>query len=75
MAKKTVTWVGSKNCDFCKKECAHILIDGKTIYGPWAVMCHECYNEYGVGLGVGKGQLYEKNKNGVFEQITPPESF
>lgn len=30
--------------------------DGKTIMGPWANMCDECFAQYGVGLGVGQGQ-------------------
>ena len=46
-------------CDFCKREVA-IWVDGKTVYGPWANMCLECYKVKGVGLGIGKGQLIEK---------------
>lgn len=30
--------------------------DGKTAHGPWANMCEECFNQYGTGLGTGKGQ-------------------
>lgn len=30
--------------------------DGKTRWGPWANMCEDCWNHYGVGLGLGKGQ-------------------
>jgi hypothetical protein len=30
--------------------------DGRTKSGHWANMCQECYQEYGVGLGLGKGQ-------------------
>lgn len=30
--------------------------DGKTRSGPWANMCEECFAEYGVGLGTGRGQ-------------------
>ena len=59
-------WVGSLTCDFCKKICKDSLIDGKTIHGPWAVMCPSCFEKYGIGLGLGKGQLYEKNKDGEF---------
>ncbi len=30
--------------------------DAKTISGPWANMCADCFQAYGVGLGTGKGQ-------------------
>lgn len=36
--------------------------DGKTIIeAHWAYMCEECFQKYGVGLGLGKGQrlIYE----------------
>ena len=41
-------------CDFCKDEAVY---DGRTVMGPWAMMCPEHYMEHGVGLGVGKGQF------------------
>lgn len=31
-------------------------VDGKTVLGPWANMCTECHERYGVGLGTGRGQ-------------------
>ena len=31
-------------------------IDGRTTMGPWAFMCIDDYDRYGVGLGMGKGQ-------------------
>lgn len=30
--------------------------DGKTHGGPWGNMCEPCFAEYGIGLGLGKGQ-------------------
>ena len=41
-------------CDICKTRDAHY--DGRTRLGPWANMCLQCFGEFGVGLGVGKGQ-------------------
>ena len=41
-------------CDMCSDRPA--AIDGKTTFGPWAYMCMPCYDTYGVGLGLGKGQ-------------------
>ena len=50
-------------CDICKKEKA--IIDGKTVYGPWAFMCEKCFHEVGIGLGLGKGQILKRGKNNV----------
>lgn len=36
--------------------------DGKTKSGPWANMCHPCFVEHGVGLGLGQGQKLEVAK-------------
>ena len=36
------------------------FIDGKTVQGPWALMTVDSYFRNGVGLGLGKGQLYKK---------------
>jgi hypothetical protein len=30
--------------------------DAKTTLGPWANLCETCFQRYGVGLGLGKGQ-------------------
>ena len=47
-------------CDFCKENGKDIsaVIDGKTIYGPWAGMCLDCAKKYGKGLGTGIGQVF-----------------
>jgi len=46
-------------CDYCKL-LTHTLkaavVDGKTKDGPWAYMCEEHFRDFGVGLGLGKGQ-------------------
>lgn len=46
------------NCDFCQREDKEVKADcdGKTVFGPWANMCSEHYEAYGVGLGLGRGQ-------------------
>lgn len=31
--------------------------DGKTKDGPWAYMCPPCFQDHGIGLGTGRGQL------------------
>ena len=40
-------------CDFCAETAA---FDGKTRVGPWANMCPAHMEEYGFGLGTGRGQ-------------------
>lgn len=43
-------------CNFCHKP-TDALVDGKTLMGPWANMCDAHFLKYGVGLGLGKGQV------------------
>ena len=53
------------DCDICIKlksraatgEAMKAKYDGKTKVGSWAYMCQECFEELGVGLGIGKGQV------------------
>jgi hypothetical protein len=61
---KVKKWLGSQTkCDFCKIELTSwtvaAFVDGKTVMGPWALMCPECFEKYGVGLGLGRGQKYD----------------
>ena len=41
------------DCDFCGETAKY---DGRTKLGPWANMCQYCFNIYGIGLGLGRGQ-------------------
>jgi len=56
-------------CDICHRDIEEIggevYIDGKTKSGPWANMCTSCHRNFGVGLGLGKGQMYDLNKNKI----------
>lgn len=70
MNNKEVKWMGSKVCDFCHKDIDDILIDGKTMMGPWAVMCEECHSIHGYPtFATGIGQKYKKNSEGDFVKI------
>jgi len=42
-------------CDLCPNPIS--LVDGKTITGIWANMCTICFSKYGIGIGLGKGQV------------------
>lgn len=63
-AKRDGTWTvvaARPNCDvhmMAKPGSPRVeaLYDGKTTGGPWAYMCQECFDEHGVGLGIGRGQ-------------------
>jgi hypothetical protein len=47
-------------CDLCRKmRHTHTIAtyDGATVYGPWAYMCTDCFDTYGIGLGTGRGQV------------------
>lgn len=47
-----------------------VIIDGKTKYGPWALMSPKSYEEHGIGrLGLGFGQKYKKQANGKWLKI------
>ena len=58
-----------KKCDICDRPDLDIIVDGKTIHGPWAWMCVDCYREVGVGLGLGRGQLFIQYKDGELIKI------
>lgn len=46
------------DCDMCaqRKHKRPAAYDGKTIYGPWANMCEDDFQAFGIGLGTGRGQ-------------------
>jgi hypothetical protein len=50
------------SCDICHIPLKGLpFIDGKTSMGPWGIMCRDCHQSYGFGLGTGKGQKYDKS--------------
>ena len=53
MAHTTVIVDRLPQCDLCECE-AHY--DARTVTGQWGYLCDQHYSEYGVGLGLGKGQ-------------------
>ena len=57
------TWASNhpKECQLCCIKIRTEFVDGKVAHNKkWAVMCVACHKVYGVGFGVGKGQLYKK---------------
>ena len=50
-----------KTCDLCQGKCSDEFVDGVTkLSGLWGNMCADCFRRYGIGLGTGVGQRYEK---------------
>jgi hypothetical protein len=67
---KKTQWMGNISaCDICHKPITNVFVDGATNQGPWAIMCLECFKEYGVGLGTGSGQEYWKAEDGEFYKV------
>lgn len=54
--------IKDRKCDICGTV-PQKIVDGKTRQGPWGMMCRPCHKIYGVGLGTGRGQLYD-NRTG-----------
>lgn len=48
-------------CDVCGQKNA--LYDARTSLECWAYLCQEDFEKYGVGLGLGKGQLLNETQN------------
>lgn len=47
-----------RTCQCCGGALGKTFVDGRLRIGPWAVMCRSCHRDLGVGLGIGRGQLY-----------------
>lgn len=62
---KVTKYINPPNvCDNCHCDFGTFMYDAKTVYGPWANLCSDCFNVIGVGLGTGLGQQYIKNEAG-----------
>ena len=64
--------VSSNDCDICgcKLQSRGLWIDGRVGGNlKWANMCADCFNDRGVGIGSGKGQLYARQPNGDWRLV------
>lgn len=65
-------WDGKipEHCEMCECKLNDVFIDGDTgRVGPgWALICKNCHDTYGKGLGVGKGQMYDLKTSLKIEQ-------
>lgn len=57
-------------CDMCgdplRADVGTAMYDARTRGGPWGCLCRSCFDSYGVGLGTGLGQRYEREADGRF---------
>lgn len=75
MSEEKKYWFGSeiKKCNLCERKFGEdnlagiVFVDGRTVFGPWAIMCLSCHDSYGVGLGIGRGQAYALQRDGEDE--------
>jgi hypothetical protein len=62
----TQLMMDASKCDICGNAITDTCIDGRTKTGQWGLLCPGCHRRNGVGLGIGKGQLYTKRADGTF---------
>lgn len=67
------TWHGGTQCQCCGAAEPRQIVDGRTAQGPWGTFCRECHLRIGVGLGTGRGQLYERRRVDRLGRTDVPE--
>lgn len=61
---KPVYWMGNvEKCQICQANFKDVMYDSNTRLG-WGNICQECFEDYGTGLGTGRGQKYERQADG-----------
>jgi hypothetical protein len=62
-----IYWAGRlERCDLCEQPFAdaRFMIDAHLKEDIGACVCAVCFAAHGIGLGLGKGQLYERTREG-----------
>ncbi len=57
-------------CDVCLATIDDEFIDGALLTGPWARLCPACHRRWGAGLGMGRGQRYTRQADGMWLNTT-----
>lgn len=60
MPNTTKTWQGTKQktCDVCYNQFTDVFYDARLPLGHWALICHSCFTNMALKLGLGHGQKY-----------------
>ena len=68
--KQEIFWLSEipNRCDLCKCAITHKFYDAHLKIGCAANVCPSCFLFEGIGLGIGRGQEYTKQKNGSYKQ-------
>lgn len=71
MAEQQKFWAGKVNeVDDFGKPITNVFIDGKTSCGgSWGIMSQISHRRHGVGVGIGLGQVYEKQSDGRWLKV------
>lgn len=57
------------NCDACQRPFGDLLFDQRTTNGQWGNLCAECSSRYGMGIGPGVGQQYQRQSDGRYLKV------
>ena len=65
-AERRVEWLSTPpvECQLCGESITQVFYDARTFVGPWACVCPACFHLSCVGLGLGRGQRYEREAEG-----------
>lgn len=66
--KKPVTKPKPPKCDACGGSIGTVFYDAR-LEGRWGNYCHYCFYAYGGKLGVGNGQKYKKQVDGIYLKV------
>lgn len=65
----------AKTCDVHRytygKPGVQAVVDARTISGQWANMCDDCFDAFGIGLGLGLGQRFDVVLTEVTDEAHP----
>jgi len=66
MTEAAVYWRGSPigPKDDLGAKIDDVFYDAKTVMGPWGILSPASFRQHGVGVGLGRGQKYEKQSDG-----------
>ena len=60
-----ISYAAPSHCDLCGSDLLEsgLFVDGQIRGGKWANTCIDCFDQHGLGLGWGVGQLYKRKSS------------